>query len=1068
MIARAIILLLICVPFVYSLDSGKAITQYSIDVWQTDDGLPQNSVHAVVQTQDGYLWLGTQEGLVRFDGVKFTVFDKSNTDALKSNQIWSIQEDVDRNLWIGTNGGGLSRYRFGVFETRTKKEGLSNDFVRCILADNKKNLWIGTDDGLNLWRNGRFDIMTTSNGLSSNTIRSLLEDSAGNLWIGTSAGLNVYRNGKIQQYLKIHGLSNEFIRCIFEDSSGNLWVGTDGGLNRFRNGTFESFGIADGLPNEIVWTVYEDRNRNLWIGTYGGGLCRWRNGRFEVLNSKSGLSNDIVWAIHEDREGSLWVGTLGGGLNRLKDGKFTTYTTSEGLSHDFVRALYQDRSGTMWIGSYGGGLTSWKNGNFRTYAAAEGLTNNLVWAIQEDHAGALWIGTYGGGLYRFQEGRFQNINVANGLSNNFIWSLIEDRNGNLWIGTNGGGLNRYKDGKFDVYTVDRGLSSNFVFSLHEDRNGDLWIGTWGGGLNRLQNGAITVFTAADGLSNDFVKSIHEDSAGTLWIGTAGGGLNRFRDGKFTAYTVKNGLFDDVVHQILDDEKGNLWMSCNKGIFYVRKVELEEFASGKISSIHSVSFGKSDGMRSSECNSGFPAGTKSTAGRLWFPTTRGVVVIDPGKIPRNLVPPPTVIESFVVDSERFNQEEGIIQLSPGKKSFEFHYSGLSFLSPQQVRFKYRLDGFNQDWIDAGNRRSAYYTNIPPGTYRFQVMTGNNDGIWNETGATLSFRLKPYIYQTGLFQAAAVAFLFLLSIGVYRGRVRQLKTREKELVRLVQERTADLEEEKEKVERALSETEAARMELSKTNEELSKANETKMDLLNLAAHDLKNPLQSILGFSDRIVHESAERPKVGTMAGSILRAARRMLSLIDEVLHAAAMDTGSIPMIITTVDVSSLAQIVLATNEQQASDKEQLLVFTSSGSCTVLGDEKLLREALDNLVSNAIKFSPVKKPVSVDVITDGAHVRFEVKDCGPGLTQKDRARLFGRFQRLSARPTGGEASTGLGLSIAKQLVEMHGGSIEVESEPGKGCLFRVVLPVSPQSKAEDPAHRPGDAVKQTQAK
>jgi len=768
----------------------KAITQYGHDVWQTEQGLPQNSVQAIVQTRDGYLWLGTQEGLVRFDGVRFTVFDKRNTRQIQHNNIQALIEGRDGSLWIGTSGG-LLRFHSGRFTAYTAQEGLSHNFISSLCEDSQGNLWIGTfGGGLNRFRDGRFTIYTTKDGLSDDFIWAIREDHQGNIWVGTNGGLTRLRDGRFTVYSQKDGLAHDFVWSIYESRDRSLWVGTSRGLVRLRDGRFTTYTKKDGLSHEVVKAIFEDHSGSLWIGTDGGGLNRLVGGRFTSFAGKDGLMNDSVIAIYEDREGSLWLGTYGGGLSRLRDGKFTTYTTREGLANDQARAIYQSRDGSVWIATYGGGLSRLKDGRFTTYTTQNGLPHDTVMSLTEDHEGNLWVGT-NGGLSRLRNGRFTNYSKKDGLSHDFVRAIYEDRAGNLWVGTRGGGLDSFRDGRFTSYS-DKGFPFDVVRVICEDRQGSLWIGS-NGGLTRLRNGQFTTYTTKDGLSHNSVYAIHEDREGVLWIGTYGGGLNRFRDGKFTSFTTQEGLFDDVVFQILEDGQGNLWMSCNKGVFRVSKRELNDFADGRIGAITSISYGVADGMKSNECNgSSQPAGWKTRDGRLWFPTIRGVAVIDPSNIRLNQHLPPVLIEEVIVDRQPVELSQQL-QLPPGKGQLEFHYTALSFLAPGKVRFKYQLEGFDQDWIDAGTRRAAYYTNIPPGRYRFRVIACNNDGVWNEAGASFEFALKPHLYQTTWFYALCALVILLTAAGLHRLRIRNLRAKEQELARLVDERTQKLQEE-----------------------------------------------------------------------------------------------------------------------------------------------------------------------------------------------------------------------------------------------------------------------------------
>jgi diguanylate cyclase (GGDEF)-like protein len=778
----------------FALDPKKSITQYSHDVWRTEDGLPQNSINAIVQTRDGYIWIGTHEGLVRFDGVRFTLFDKGNTEAIKNNNIFTLFEDRQGSLWIGT-GDGLVRLKDQKFSFYA-----INSRVISICQDRRGTLWLGSRIGLIRFQDGTLTTYTTRDGLADNLVRAVHQDRNGELWVGTINGLNRFKDGRVATYTTKDGLGDNGVWSIAEDRSRSLWIGTNRGLTRFKDGKFTSFMPNKEQAKNLVRAVREDRDGNLWIATYGGGLVRFNQGRFTAFTTEEGLSDNLVVSLAEDREGSLWIGT-GGGLNCLKDGKFTTYGMKEGVSGDFIWSISEDRQGNLWIGTNGDGLNRFRDGTFTSFTAKDGLPSSVVYSICEDRTGHLWLGTPGG-LMRLRIAdfglRIDDIRnhlviytINEGLPNNVVYSLYEDRQGNLWIGTNGGGVSRFKNGKFTPYTSREGLAHDVVRAIGEDQAGHLWVGT-DSGLSRFEDERLISYTTKDGLSAGAVFSIHADQEGAVWISTEGGGLSRFKDGRFTVYSTREGLFSDIVYHILEDGRGNLWMSCNKGIFRVSKKELTDFADGKIRSITSVAYGTADGMKSAECNGALqPAGWRTSGGKLWFPTIKGAVMIDPDHTTLNELPPPVVIERVHIDKRVIDPTQRA-KAPPGRGELEFHYAALSFVSPERVRFKYKLEGFDPDWVDAGIRREAHYTNIAPGNYRFRVIACNNDGVWNEAGAVVEFYLRPHFYQTKTFYALIALAIGMMAVGAYRFRVRQLKARARELARLVEERTQQLEE------------------------------------------------------------------------------------------------------------------------------------------------------------------------------------------------------------------------------------------------------------------------------------
>ncbi len=754
-------------------------------VWTTEDGLPQNSVTAILQTRDGYLWLGTFGGLVRFDGVRFAVFHTGNTPGLASNRILSLYEDRAGTLWIGTEDGGLSRFRHNQFTTYTTRDGLPDNEVFSVCEDRKETLWIGTGKGLAQFKESKVSPYDIKENPFGNGVYTLYASQDGSVWVGGINELGRFNDGRWTFQTPSDGLPKGRIWAMREDHHGSLWLGAWGeGLAQSRDGKWIQYTMKDGLLRNTVMSIYEDRLGNVWVGT-GGGLNRFVEGKITTYTTQEGLSHNSVRSITEDREGNLWIGTDGGGLNRWKRAMVTAYRAASDVHTSSVVPIYEDREGTIWVGNVGEGLRRFKDGVLIPQDFPKVISNS-VWSVAGDREGGLWIGTAGGGLLRLKDQAWSRYMRQHGLSDNGVFSIYEDRAGTLWVGTQNG-LNRFTGEQFTVYRTTDGLVHNNVRFITEDRQGALWLGTRGG-ISRFKDGQFTNYTTRDGLSNDQVRAIHEDADGSFWIGTYGGGLNRFKDGKFAHITTENGLVDDVVSRILEDDRGHLWVSGNRGIFRVSRQELNDVADGKIRSISCVSYGVADGMKSSECNGGGqPAGWKTRDGRLWFPTIQGPVVIDPTET--NTLPPPVTIERVVINSATIDPQ-GKARLPPGGGDLEIQYAGLSFIAPEKVRFKYKLEGYNDSWVEAGTRRVAYYTHLSPGDYRFRVIACNNEGVWNETGAAFEFYLKPHFHQTTWFYALSVAAVMLMSWGGYQWRVRHLKRRTQELAAKVAERTTEL--------------------------------------------------------------------------------------------------------------------------------------------------------------------------------------------------------------------------------------------------------------------------------------
>lgn len=799
--------LLVAATTGFALDPHQSLRHYGYQSWQTDNGLPQNTVHAVLQTHDGFIWLATEAGLVRFDSVTFAIFTRKDTPQLGSDLIYSLMEDKSGTLWIGTSNG-MTRYRDKSFQAFDSDE-LQSSAVWSLHEDRSGTIWALTASGL-----ARFDghslravvgipqlnetsrlldgaygdlWLATPNGLyhadwgdrrqfkpsgQAATIQALALDKTGRVWAGMENGLEVCAAERCDVVtLPRVAPASRNVAALTVDSAGTIWIGTGAGLIRDDGTQMTAYAEKDGLPSGIVQLLFCDREGSLWVGT-GAGIARVSNGQIEAFTPREGFSSNVVLSVFEDREGNLWLGTESGGVDILRDRTFTTYTAQDGISDDHIRSVYQDRAGTVWLGTSGGGLDRRDKGGFTTLTTADGLSSNVVLAIAGDPNGDLWLGTPDG-LDRMHSGKVSVFTSADGLADDFVRSLYFDAQGSLWIGTRRG-LSQLKDGKFTTYSALDGLGSDLVGSILQSRDGSLWISTLGG-LTHLENGRFTNFTEKNGLSNRTVTALLDDADGDLWIGTMGGGLNRWRSGIFKAIALKDAALPETIYSILEDGAGNLWMSSNQGIFQANRNSLNRYVDGAASTVAVAAYGVADGMKVNEASSGgHPAAWRLEDGKLWFATLKGVATVDPAHLAMNRIPPLMSIEQISVD-DKFEIVRNTVTFKPGGRRFAFEYAALSFAAPQKVRFKYRLEGFDHAWVDAGTLRTAYYTNLPPGRYTFQVMACNNDGVWSDAPASLAIRLEPYFYQTIWFYLLLILTAALLWYGWYRWRVQQVESR-----------------------------------------------------------------------------------------------------------------------------------------------------------------------------------------------------------------------------------------------------------------------------------------------------
>jgi ligand-binding sensor domain-containing protein/serine phosphatase RsbU (regulator of sigma subunit) len=773
----------------HALDPAKSPSQYVSHLWQqSDEGLPQNFVPAIAQTRDGYLWLATQEGIVRFDGARFVIFSAGTIPEIGSNDVDALAADAEGGLWIGTRGGGLTHYGGGTFTRYTTKDGLAHDVVLTVKVARDGTVWIGTrGGGVSSFKGGRFATLHEKDGLANDTVTALTEAPDGAMWFGTDGGgVSRYDVATAHFTTVKAGLSDPSVSALYADADGTVWIGTLDGLDRWHGGTVSHLPVTG-----TVHALLRESGGNLWIAAQDGIRRLSPPGSAAASASAEGTPTPFgtlmkldgdgthhfeAGAFLEDREGNLWAGMETIGLVQLQDGKVTTFGT------DFFWTTFLDAHGTLWLGGDPGVFTVVGD----RIAPVPGMANASVIGMAQGAGDAIWLGTTAHGLYRYENGKPTGVGDISSQAEGSIRSLYPDSRGVLWFGTNFG-LYRYEGGKVTHLRVLESGPDPGIRAFAEAPDGSMWMAA-STGLLRLKDGKFTLLGEKDGLSNESVESLYLDGD-DLWIGTYGGGLNLFRAGKLGRVTTKSGLFNDVVYSITDDQLGSLWMSCNRGVFHATKADLVAVATGAKERLTSISLGTSDGMRSSECNSGVPGVARTRDGLLWYPTAQGAARIDPAHMRKNQVVPPVLIEEMRVDRAPVDVRT-VGDLPAGSRDFEIVYTALSFTASERVRFKYKLEGFDKDWVDAGPRRVAYYTNLTPGRYAFAVKAANDDGVWNETGASLSFTLRPRFFQTLWFAIACALGLVLIGAGSVRLRLLALRKKAEELEAKVLTRTQEL--------------------------------------------------------------------------------------------------------------------------------------------------------------------------------------------------------------------------------------------------------------------------------------
>lgn len=787
------LLVLISASTVRALDPSRRLTQYVQSVWQMEDGLPHNTIRALVQAKNGYIWLGTYGGLVRFDGVRFRVFDNRNS-GLRDNEVRSLAEDKDGTLWVGTTAGGL--HRLIGDQLQPFDEGIGHRTINALQAAPDGVLWVGTSGGLYSVSAGKIRYFG-SNDERVLTVMDLVAE-RGRLWVGSTRGLFVLEKDRLSQ-VALPGIGQTPVASLLRDRAGRLWIGLANHLLETEVASGEvSLTLRRDWKLPDVWgsvhRLLEDRDSNLWIGTYGGGLYRISQGHLDRFSNDSGFLDHRPWSLLEDREGSVWVGTRSG-LARLTDGPATTFSVQEGLPADIVRAVYEDSDGSILIATLDG-FSRLRGTELKTFTSKDGLPPGIIRGFLRDRRGRMWVNT-GAGVVQMDTIRDRfgaPIGTRQGAPTPLTRQLLEDRAGRMWLTTERGVAVAEKGLLESPLRMPKELEdirTQNIESIFEDREGWIWIGTITDGLRRWKDGLVETEPLMEGASIG-VRAFHQDQDGTMFIGTVGAGLFVRRAGAtaFKRISTRDGLTDDAIWAILQDGD-TFWMSSDRGVLRVKRSSLLAFVDGKAASVVVDRLVDArDGMKSRECNGGGgSAGFIARDGRIWFPTTRGAVAIEPGKVDAARPSPLVAIEEVVVDQQTQPASAGI-DVPPGSRDVEIHYTGLSFVDPTRLKFRYRLEGYDADWVGAGDRRVAYFSRLPPGDYRFRVEASYRDDQWTAS-AVIPVSVKPRIVQTNAFRAFAALGLLGLTVALFHLRTRQLRARAEELKSLVATRTAELE-------------------------------------------------------------------------------------------------------------------------------------------------------------------------------------------------------------------------------------------------------------------------------------
>ncbi len=1066
--------LLIHIVFLFNLITLAQDTVYNFQqksplrlrqtFWTIKEGLPSQGLRAIFQSSDGYIWLASYEGLIRFDGFEFKLFNTENTKAFKNNICENIVEDKNKVLWISTRGG-LIYYENKKFKEYKFPDSLGT-ISRKIFLDSKNRLWLNSEKkGIFYLKNNRLFLFDNKK-FSDKGILSYTEDKFGNIYFGSKNGIIVKFNGNnFSSYFQPKNPQNSYFSFLHFFNHKLYWINDLNELYYYDGQKVKKEKI---VGEELIYSAQTDKNGNRWIST-GSTLYRQKHSDL-IFTQITKIPKLIINETMLDFEGNIWLIIYRKGLIKISNGKFDIYNTKFGLHGKICNTICEIDKGTVLAGFENGNIDKIENEKVSLYLSSKQLNNARIRHILKDSKENLWISTYKGLLKIEKSGKQRWFTIKTGLPTNKIRLVFEDSKKNIWVASRTKGIFKINNNnRVQTFPEFSDLETNQMLSIREDKDGNLLISTTGKGCFRIINRSLQEIPPEKGNGIISVFNTYTDSSGVIWIISNGNGIFRYKNNHSSAYNHKNGLANNSPFDLIEDDYGNFWVPYNAGIMILNKKELNEFALGVKKNYKCIVFDKNDGATPLMFT---PAAKiiKTSEGKVWLPSLNGIVVVNPADLQKNKIPPKVIIQRFIVDDSIYSLSKKTV-IEAGKQHFMFKYTAICFKNPKKVRFKYKLDGFDKHWIETDNKiRSVNYTNLKYGNYKFMLKACNNDGVWIKNPVYFSFVIKPYFYETKWFKIGA-SFVFLALVYlIYRLRISKIKKNEEKLKKIVKERTAKISAQKREIETQNEEilqinnvlyeqknelekhknhleelVKERTKELEKAKLKAEESDKLKTAFLNNMSHEIRTPLNGILGFTQILKLKDINEENKEKYFDIIIKSANQLLNIVDEIIYISKIQAGIEKPSITLVNINDLLNDIYKSFRLIAASKNlSFRLNIQEGELITNTDLSKLKQILSVLLNNAFKFTK-KGFVELGYFKNVDYIEFFVKDSGIGIPDEMKDKIFAKFRQVSESITREHGGLGLGLSISKAYVELLGGKIWFESEVNKGTSFYFKLPL-----------------------